>query len=275
VLLVMLAAKLVNFYRWWYGHLNLKGAGFLLSKLAHVIPDLQAFPLTIPGLAVLKVDFRDASAFVWQNYLLGKKTQEHGLLLAMARYCKPDYVLWDIGANIGMISAYFADPAYNMKAIHAFEPNPSMFSALQSLFCSSKNCHIHKIALSSDNAPKQLHVPYGVSCMGSLSKELAGKNAVAYTVDCRTADELVASCQAPPPTIVKIDVEGHEANVLKGMQKTLAEYKPVVFLEHIFMDEQELLYFKNYTLMTISDSDGTLHPGFSPELGHNIALIPK
>lgn len=271
----MFVEWLVDFYRWWYGRLNFKGAGFLLSKLAHVIPGLQSFPLVIPGLAILKVDFRDTSAFVWQNYLLGKKTQEHGLLLAMSRYCHPDSVLWDIGANIGMVSAFFAAPLYKLKSIQVFEPNPVMFSALQSLLGSSPVCHLHNIALSSDNAPKPLHVPCGDSCMGSLSKELVGGKTATYLVECRTVDELVISGQVFPPTLVKIDVEGHEADVLKGMQKTLTEYRPVVFLEHIFMDELELPVFDNYTLMTISDYDGALLPGFLPDQGHNIALIPK
>jgi hypothetical protein len=33
--------------------------------------------------------------------------------------------------------------------------------------------------------------------------------------------------------------------------------------------------FDNYSLMTISDSEGTLLPGFLPDHCHNAALIPK
>ena len=270
----MLAVMFVDFYRWWYGHMNLKGAGILLSKLAHLLPELQSFPLVIPGLEEIKVDFRDTSAFVWQNFLLGKKTQKYGLLIAMSRFCKSDSVLWDIGANIGMISAHFSNPVHNLRAIHAFEPNPVLFASLQALFCNSRISHIHNIALSSDNTTKQLHVPCGDSCLGSLSKELVGNNTTTYTVVCRTVDDLVASGLIPPPTLVKIDVEGHEAEVIKGMQKTIAEHRPVIFLEHIFMDANVFSSFDDYSIMTISDVDGSLLPGFIPDYGHNVVMMP-
>lgn len=271
----MLSNYLVIFYRWWYGQLNLKGAGVLLSRLAWVIPGLQDFPLTVPGIGVIKVDFRDLSAFVWQNYLLGKKSQEQGLLTAMSRYCRPGGVLWDIGANIGFISAYFAKLEYGLNAIHAFEPNPDIFITFQSLFAKNPVVHGHNFALSSENAQKLLHVPPGDSSMGTMAQEHAPKKKITFTIDCFTGDELVENGRISPPTLVKIDVEGHEVDVLKGMKKILKVYKPVVFLEHLFLDINNLSVFEEYSIMTIDNYDGTFHAGFVPTYGHNIVMIPK
>jgi hypothetical protein len=35
----------------------------------------------------------------------------------------------------------------------------------------------------------------------------------------------------PPPSVVKIDVEGFEIEVLKGMRRMLAEHRPIVICE--------------------------------------------
>ena len=265
---------LVKFYCWWYGRLNLKGAGFFLSKVAHSVPGLQTFPLDVPGVGVIKVDFRDTSAFVWQNYLLGKKCQEHGLLIAMARYCEPNGVLWDIGANIGLISAFFAGADFRLRVIHAFEPNPEIYGRLNCLFSQHPIMHGHNMALSSENSRKQLHVPIGGSCLGSLDQEFVGGKTANFTVECYTGDDLLERGLVAPPTVMKIDVEGHELDVLEGMKNILSKYRPVVFIEHIFMDDTIPLQFAGYSVMTISDDDGTLLAGFMPEYGHNIALLP-
>jgi FkbM family methyltransferase len=266
---------LVNFYIWWYGRLNLKGAGFLLSLAARFVPGLQKFPLTVPSLGAIDVDFRDVSAFEWQNYLIGKKCQEQGLLIAMSQYCKPNGVLWDIGANIGIISAYFANPDHTLKAIHAFEPNPEMFTKFKALFASNNIIHGHNIALSSENGQKLLHVPIGYSCKGSLVQVHKQQKTATFSVECYTGDELVESQNVPPPTVVKIDVEGHEEDVLKGMKNILKKYKPVVFLENLFLEVNNLPVLKDYSIVTVSSDDGTVQAGYVPDYGHNIALIPK
>ena len=271
----MLANTVVKLYRWWYGRLHLKGAGFLLSWAAHFVPGLQKFPLTVPDLGVIQVDFRDVSAFEWQNYLIGRTYQEHGLLIAMSRYCKPNGVLWDIGANIGIISAYFVNPVHGLKAIHAFEPNPEMFTSFSALCANSPIIHGHNIALSSENGQKLLHVPIGCSCKGSLVQDHGQHKTATFSVECCTGDGLVESHNVPPPTLVKIDVEGHEEDVLKGMKNILKKYRPVVFLENLFLEADTLPILKDYSIVTVSRDDGTLHPGYVPEYGHNIALIPK
>lgn len=255
--------------------MNLKGAGFLLSRAASFVHALQKYPLTVPGLGVIHVDFRDVSAFEWQNYLIGKKCQEHGLIIAMSPYCKPDGVLWDIGANVGIISAYFANHEYALKAIHAFEPNPEIFTTFTELFAGCHLIHGHNIALSSARGQNVLHVPIGCSCKGSLAQDHKHRNTATFSVECYTGDELVESRNVPPPTVVKIDVEGHEEDVLMGMVNSIKKYRPVVFLENLFLEVEKIPVLHDYTIMTVSRDDGILHAGYVPELGHNIALIPN
>ncbi len=47
-----------------------------------------------------------------------------------------------------------------------------------------------------------------------------------FEVECRTADELVFEQNVPAPTLIKIDVEGWERQVLFGARRILAEKPP-------------------------------------------------
>jgi len=59
----MLSDILVKFYRWWHGRLKLIGAGFLLTRMVRFVVGLHKFPLTVPEVGIIKVDFRDIAAF--------------------------------------------------------------------------------------------------------------------------------------------------------------------------------------------------------------------
>ena len=50
-------------------------------------------------------------------------------------------------------------------------------------------------------------------------------------VPCVTIDDLVSAGRAPPPTVVKIDVEGAELDVLAGMRETIAAHQPAIICE--------------------------------------------
>ena len=50
-------------------------------------------------------------------------------------------------------------------------------------------------------------------------------------VDCTTLDEFVATLTAPPPSFIKIDVEGAELAVLRGMQQTLRAENVALMVE--------------------------------------------
>ena len=43
--------------------------------------------------------------------------------------------------------------------------------------------------------------------------------------------QLVSTGQIPPPTVVKIDVEGAELAVLAGMSETIAAHRPAIICE--------------------------------------------
>jgi len=77
----------------------------------------------------------------------------------MSGYCHSNGVLWDIGANMEIISAHFAHPKYMLKAIHAFEANPDMFAVFQPLFANHPivKGHIFLMTLGPCTLVSHLH----------------------------------------------------------------------------------------------------------------------
>ena len=74
--------------------------------------------------------------------------------------------------------------------------------------------------LSSNNTPQQPE---------SVPSFLKIKECV--TVDTVAIDDLLQQQAIEPPTLVKIDVEGAEINVLQGMSQTLKEHHPIIIYE--------------------------------------------
>lgn len=141
-------------------------------------------------------------------------------------------VLWDIGANIGL-HGVTAKSLYPAATVCAFEPAPSTMARLQcnaALNAVTLNCYA--LALSDRDGVAPLHLgSAGNPGMSTLSPWQAGNYAGTCHVTTARGDRLVATSSAPAPTVLKLDVEGHEAAVLRGLGDVLrtAACRVVVF----------------------------------------------
>ena len=113
-------------------------------------------------------------------------------------------------------------------AVHTFEPVPHVAQFLQSV--SAANVTVHDVALSDAAGEAVLHVPSGGP--GSEGRSTLGTpgfaGATDMTVPLRTLDSVEI---AEPIGFIKIDVEGHEAQVLRGALGTIATHRPVLLVE--------------------------------------------
>ena len=128
----MLSKLLVGFYRVVHGKLHLPGAGWLIKRLAPVVPGLQAYPVAVAGVGVAVLDLRDEAAFLILNATLGELGTDAVLISFLESVLQPGNVLWDVGANVGFVSGYFAHPRFQLSSLHAFEPNPNPRKTLHS-----------------------------------------------------------------------------------------------------------------------------------------------
>ncbi len=138
-------------------------------------------------------------------------------------------VFWDVGANVG---AFTLIAARMCRHVVAFEPEPGARRHLEENIASNRlpNVSVVPYALSdSDGRARLVLGPAGNAGMHSIVR---GKECEAsISVDTRKADTLLKVTALPPPTIMKVDVEGAEHLVLSGARTLLesGQVRAIVF----------------------------------------------
>ncbi len=140
--------------------------------------------------------------------------------------------LIDIGANVGLVSLLLAD-----KVQHGmlFEPNPiAAARARENLALNGLNFEVHELALSDMTGTVEFEDEGGVS---TCNRTVVGFSTAAPTrkVPCTQLDRFLADHPPPyPVSAIKIDVEGHENHVLRGMMECLRQHRPrLVMFEYL------------------------------------------
>lgn len=266
------ASWIVKFYGIWHGQLHLPGAGRLLQTLAGSLPELQNYPLVISPRNTIRVDFRDVAAFAWANFLLGEGLQEDSLISAMARRPKAGRVFWDVGANAGLVSYSMAQKA-RPSQIEFFEPQPFLFQSTHDALAGIVAARGHPMALSDHCGTERFLLMRGESTKSRLGGSAAAENH--QQVEVNTGDSLILSGKALPPDLIKIDTEGHEREVLRGLQETIRRYRPDIFFEHIsFVDDEiKAMIPPGYRPFAVCDQGGNLVEGIHRNLGTNSAFL--
>lgn len=135
----------------------------------------------------------------------------------------------DVGANVGLMTMLLAD---KVRRAILFEPNPLAASrARENLALNHLPFEVHELALSDAAGMVEFEDLGGVS---SCNRTVTGfaSNAPTITVTRTSFDEFQARAAnlCGPVTAVKIDVEGHENSVLRGMRKLLEGDRPKLVL---------------------------------------------
>lgn len=145
-----------------------------------------------------------------------------------------DDIFIDAGAAHGDTVAHFFDIARGRyRAMHAFEPDATNFAALRNLAANLPNVHPYLAGLGAEDGD----VDFYENPDNRFGSNFAG-GAVKTTMKIMAIDSVVDAA-----TIVKIDVEGWEAQVLKGGARTIAACKPDMTISayHYAKDIPELI----------------------------------
>jgi FkbM family methyltransferase len=265
----------VRLYLVVHGQLHLGGAGWLLRRVARVWRGLQRYPFPVNGVGVAILDLRDDAAYGMINATLGEMENDAALMNAFRNFIRPGDVVWDVGANVGYIAQLLVLPPFQVGRLDAFEPSPPALITLQSLFAGLTRVHVHPIGLGSVNDALSMSIDPAGSVLGSMQRELPRGQRI--TVPVRRGDDYRREKQLPAPNVVKIDVEGFEPQVLDGLRATIAEARPLIIIEHIWLTEAEIkaLIPDGYELVVLLN-DGTVTPDLAKRAGGaNAALIPR
>ena len=125
----------------------------------------------------------------------------------------------DIGANIGNISQALLAAGHD---VIAFEPQPEVCELLR-LNC--PNAVIHNIALGALNTSMQMP-KLDYSKRGNYGGVAIGSG-IGLAVEIKTLD----SFNFDNVSLIKVDVEGFEEQVLLGGKNTIAKSSPIIYLE--------------------------------------------
>ena len=138
----------------------------------------------------------------------------------------------DVGANVGIYALPWA--AINEDVtVHCFEPNPAVRRRLARNVALNRlraRIRLHAEALSDHAGTATL---YGSDDMSSLNKGVyAGAGLAAPTeVSLARLDDILG-IEGPPVSLMKIDVQGHELEVLRGAHAVISRHRPALILEH-------------------------------------------
>jgi FkbM family methyltransferase len=151
----------------------------------------------------------------------------------IVEHVKPGDVCYDIGGYRGYISGAMA--LAGATNVFTFEPLPANQRALRRLCELNPQLPVNiiTVALGSEDGTASLKVMPDAS-MGKLSNSSFQSEIMALSeisVPVRKIDSLLQTREIPPPDVVKIDVEGAEADVLTGAREMLRVSRPRIFLE--------------------------------------------
>ena len=162
-------------------------------------------------------------------------------LLGMAReLVRPGAVVWDVGANVGLFAFSAAALAGPSGLVLAIEPDfwlahlmdrssreiavKNPLAAPVKILCASVSDGVRVSELEIAERARASNHLVGISG----STQTGGYRHLQPTVSV-TLDSLLANL--PAPHVLKIDVEAHEAEVLRGAARLLESARPVIWCE--------------------------------------------
>ena len=144
-----------------------------------------------------------------------------------------EVIVLDIGANVGDWSASIQKHLPDSSVI-AFEPSKEAFEKLTNRFKNSSKFSCFNLAVGRDNTETFLYADSSASGLGSLTKRRMKHFGITFehkeSVKVTTLDNWIEN-QSPKvlPNVIKMDVEGHELDVLFGASKTLKSVQVIQF----------------------------------------------
>ncbi|MCA1703376.1 MAG: FkbM family methyltransferase [Actinobacteria bacterium] len=194
-----------------------------------------------------------------QSRELADGTIEPEVQRALVAHLSAGDVFYDVGANLGFFSLLGARMVGPGGAIHAFEPVAENTAALRrsAQHNGFDSITVHELAVADESGPRKLLLLDDASWARLDGGKPLKEPTTERSVDAVALDDLVADGSAAPPTVVKIDVEGGEVAVLRGMTQILERYRPTLILElhgSQAAPVPELLKAAGYVLKPLGDA---------------------
>jgi FkbM family methyltransferase len=163
-----------------------------------------------------------------------------------------DWVI-DVGANIGHYTKKLSELVSSTGRVIAFEPVPDTFELLAAnMAClPSNNITLINAAASNTATIHGMALPKFDTGLDNYYRANITTTNPSLEILCLSIDALNLPC---PIKLVKIDAEGHDLSVLKGMESTLKKDCPILIVEDGSTEIDEFLEDLGYSSERIDGS---------------------
>ena len=180
---------------------------------------------------------------IYHKFLKKKANNNFGLIDAsgekefafklLQQYNKDErLVIFDIGANMGEYSEMVIKHCNKLNIkyqLHLFEPQKECVEVLLSKFESNPNVIINNLAISSKKGTIDFYIEKSGSACSSIYKRDIFVNSEKVQMETEVLDDYVSRNSINKIHFMKIDVEGHELEVLKSAQNNFDKIENIQF----------------------------------------------
>lgn len=165
----------------------------------------------------------------WLNLNILRRNRNFGPeYWLLPKLCRKDALAVDVGGNRGRFAYYMARCA---REVHVFEPNPICLAQISRL--KTRNMMVHKVALSDNEGMATIRFDPKNTGVGTIesTNTLADNPGIREVVELDVPVRTLDSFRLTNVGLIKVDVEGHEAAVLRGAKALLAAERPTLLVE--------------------------------------------
>jgi len=214
---------------------------------------------------------------------------EEGLSYMLIKYLKPGMTFYDIGTHYGYFTLLASHCVGDQGFVHSFEPTPSTYRILKENVENKKNVKLNNIAVFSKSSEVVINdYGYEYSAFNTLYEPRLTENIIKkikpkkHKIEAISVDEYVNITNSKP-NFIKIDAESAEFEILKGMEKTIKLYHPIITIEvgdyeinDIPKSKELVNYLKSKGYKAYEHSDGEIkaHDNKNYYCYDNILFLP-
>ena len=226
------------------------------------------------------LDLREGIDFA--IYLTG--SFEPNTIAAYKKILKNGDVALDIGANIGAHTLHLAAAVGASGHVYALEPTADIYLKLKDNLHQNPDLkdrvEAHQVMLMAENdldLPTEIYASWPLKGSNKAHALHGGVGISTEGATIKSLDSMIEDLKLEKVTLIKMDVDGYEMDVLSGAVETIRRFRPVVIFEHSpYTSEERILdpnkiikFFKslNYSFYDLSGNSLTGTQGCLPEIG--------
>ena len=157
---------------------------------------------------------------------------------ALGRLVPSGSLVLDVGANIGAHTLTLADLVGAKGRVLAFEPTDYAFTKLSRNLALNPELarrvsayHCFLAGADAGPVPSAIYSSWPLAHESGLHAKHLGREMKTEAARARSIDSVLAEVADRPVSLVKLDVDGFECDVLKGATKLLSETRPIFVME--------------------------------------------